>query len=100
MKPNQKRVAKAIAGQKPSDIVYGISMALRQLREARDKLRISGAAQAADYAGRAIKSAEGAMRHAERRQRDHVDTSDIPEVGEDWFKRARLQKKTRPRGRA
>lgn len=41
-----------------------IGGALRHLKEARDHLRLAGADKAADYVARAIKSAEGAARHA------------------------------------
>lgn len=40
--------------------------AITKLRHARRVLREVGASQAADYIGRAIKSAEGAARHAQR----------------------------------
>lgn len=42
-----------------------ISEALDALREARRYLRGVGSKNAADYVARAIKSAEGALRHAE-----------------------------------
>jgi hypothetical protein len=41
-----------------------IDLAISRLREARHLLRGAGAAKAASYVGRALKSAEGAMRHA------------------------------------
>lgn len=41
-----------------------ISRAIHQLKEARDDLRLAGADKAADYVARALKSAEGAARHA------------------------------------
>lgn len=40
--------------------------AITHLRHARRELRAVGASQAADYVSRAIKSAEGAARHAQR----------------------------------
>lgn len=44
--------------------------AVAQLRIARDWLRAAGAKNAADYVARALKSAEGAKRHAERIARE------------------------------
>jgi hypothetical protein len=41
-----------------------IGAAIRHLREARDSLRLAGADKAADYVARALKSTEGAYRHA------------------------------------
>lgn len=43
-----------------------ITHAIIGLREARNGLRSAGAAHSAAYVSRAIKSAEGALRHAER----------------------------------
>lgn len=40
--------------------------AIECLRTARDNLRKIGSKNAADYVARAMKSAEGALRHAER----------------------------------
>ena len=42
-----------------------INDALNDLATARDKLRNAGAPRAADYVARAMKSADGARRHAE-----------------------------------
>lgn len=44
--------------------VCDVQAAIKHLRDARRLLRQSGARRAADYVGRAIKSAEGAERHA------------------------------------
>lgn len=44
--------------------------ALVKLREARDDLVAGACPAAADYVRRAIKSAEGALRHAERLERE------------------------------
>ena len=41
--------------------------ALDDLRAARGRLRFAGATRAADYVTRALKSVEGAARHAENR---------------------------------
>lgn len=41
-----------------------VGAAIHHLREARDNLRLAGADKAADYVARALKSAEGAYRHA------------------------------------
>lgn len=41
--------------------------AIRALRSARNHLRRAGAPEAAEYVSRALKSAEGALRHAWRR---------------------------------
>lgn len=41
-----------------------IENAIRELRSARDRLRKVGCKNAADYVARALKSAEGALRHA------------------------------------
>lgn len=45
--------------------------AIDDLRAARGRLRFAGATRAAAYVGRALKSAEGAARHAERRPKVH-----------------------------
>lgn len=45
-----------------------VTAALEKLREARNLLRDAGAMQAAEYVARAMKSVEGAQRHAEHRQ--------------------------------
>ena len=42
-----------------------IRWALASLRAARRRLRAAGSDRAADYVARAIKSAEGALRHAQ-----------------------------------
>ena len=39
--------------------------AIEDLRKARNRLRYAGADKAADYVARAMKSAEGALRHAQ-----------------------------------
>ena len=44
-----------------------IRSAIFDLRDAREKLHLAGAVKACAYVRRAIKSAEGAFRHAERR---------------------------------
>lgn len=49
-----------------------IEAAVSRLREARGLLRDAGANRAADYVARALKSAEGAQRHAERRAQESV----------------------------
>lgn len=46
-----------------------ILAALNRLRDARSDLIEAGATSAAAYVRRALKSAEGALRHAERRER-------------------------------
>lgn len=43
-----------------------VGLALGHMRQAREILRLAGAGNAADYAARALKSAEGAERHAKR----------------------------------
>lgn len=47
-------------------IAPAIRNALDHLRDARSKLRAAGSKNAADYVARAMKSAEGALRHADR----------------------------------
>jgi len=42
-----------------------IQKAVEALKFARNRLRSVGARKSADYVGRALKSAEGALRHAE-----------------------------------
>jgi hypothetical protein len=49
------------------DDLCGISTAVESLRFARDRLRLAGANNAASYVARALKSAQGAFRHAEGR---------------------------------
>lgn len=44
-----------------------IQAAIAGMRKARDELRVVGADKAADYVVRALKSAEGALRHAQGR---------------------------------
>lgn len=46
--------------------LHGIQYAIACLREAREALRVAGARKSADAVRRAIKSAEGAYRHALR----------------------------------
>lgn len=43
-----------------------VQLAIGDARRARDALKIAGAKKAAAYVRRAIKSAEGALRHADR----------------------------------
>lgn len=62
MTTKAKRRAKVPADQQPSVI----NTALLSMRAARDALRICGCKNAADYVARALKSAEGALRHAQR----------------------------------
>lgn len=50
----------------PAARVETIRQGIQQLREARRNLRAAGAHRAADYVARALKSAEGAERHALR----------------------------------
>lgn len=54
-----------------------IDAAIVDLRRARDLLRQAGATQAAKYVARALKSAEGARRHADHRpletERQRID---------------------------
>lgn len=50
--------------------VSAIDLSLTHLRQARERLRAAGAKNAADYVARAIKSTEGAKRHARRRELD------------------------------
>ena len=55
----------------PVTRVEQIQFALDCARTARDWLRRAGADKAADYQARAIKSIEGAERHATRLEGDH-----------------------------
>jgi hypothetical protein len=57
--------AKQRAKVHPSAAPIVIKNALADLRSARDLLRDAGCKNAADYVARAMKSAEGALRHAE-----------------------------------
>jgi hypothetical protein len=59
-----------------------ISMAIARLHIARAFLRSAGAKNAAVYVARALKSAEGAQRHAERCLNSPTTTES------DWVKRA------------
>lgn len=52
-----------------------VMTAIADLRSARDWLRRAGANKAASYAQRALKSAEGAMRHCERIERSYKPLS-------------------------
>jgi len=54
--------------------VQEIEQAVRLLREARTTLRIAGAKKSAGYVQRALKSAQGALHHADRclAHRDHA----------------------------
>lgn len=70
MKTNLKRTRRALTFTTPTHAKRLTYQALRSLKEARDCLRAAGAARAADYVARALKSAEGAYRHAERRASD------------------------------
>jgi hypothetical protein len=55
-----KRRATIAAADQPAEI----QIAINRMCEARDILRACGAKNAADYVARALKSAEGAYRHA------------------------------------
>jgi hypothetical protein len=55
-----------LAEQKPTDRVSVVKAAIVDLRRIRTDLRKVGAGMAADYVQRALKSVEGALRHAER----------------------------------
>lgn len=46
--------------------IYQIKIAIQRLQEARGLLRLARATKAATYTARAIKSTQGALRHAER----------------------------------
>jgi len=50
-----------------ADRVDAIRNAIAGMRKARDELRAAGAGKAADYVARALKSAEGALRHVQGR---------------------------------
>lgn len=52
----------------PGNAAHMIGEVLKALRGCRSNLRLAGAPKAADYVARAIKSAEGAHRHAQRRR--------------------------------
>jgi hypothetical protein len=58
-----------------------IGVALNYLRDARAALRRAGAKNAAAYVSRALKSAEGAQRHAERDTFTHCDTCGAVDPG-------------------
>lgn len=60
-----------------------ISVAIRYARDARTMLRKAGADKAADYMARAIKSAEGAQRHAERTQPEYGACEDCVRRGHE-----------------
>lgn len=51
---------------KPQDRLRHAKVAVAMLKEARDTLRAADCNSAAAYAQRALKSAEGAVRHAQR----------------------------------
>ena len=57
------------------DACIRVLSAIHDLRSARAELRRAGANKAASYAQRALKSAEGAMRHCERIERSHKPLS-------------------------
>lgn len=65
-----------------TDDVSAIKLALRDARSARANLRRAGAHQAARYQARAIKSIEGALRHAYRRARIEGRQSSTPRAAE------------------
>lgn len=52
---------------KEKDRLQAAQIATAHLKQARAELRKAGAGNAADYVQRALKSAEGAVRHAQRR---------------------------------
>ncbi len=58
--------AKRRCGAEPHEQWILIRRAIDQLKAARDDLRGAGSKNAADYVARALKSAEGALRHANR----------------------------------
>lgn len=69
MSTRAKRAAKVARGRQPIEI----HMALEQMRGARTRLRDCGCKRAAEYLSRAIKSAEGAYRHAQGMARRPVE---------------------------
>jgi hypothetical protein len=50
------------------DPIYRITLAIEELRQARDHLRQAKANRAAVYVARALKSAEGALLHATNKE--------------------------------
>lgn len=53
------------------DQLHHVQLCVDRLKEVRDTLREGGAKRAASYVSRALKSVEGAARHAERAMQDH-----------------------------
>jgi hypothetical protein len=64
---NRKAVATLAKVLGPEGAAVRIAQAIGSMRVARVMLRSAGANNAADYVARAIKSAEGALRHARHR---------------------------------
>jgi hypothetical protein len=62
MQTKAKRQAKILPEYQPVNIQLAINM----LRSARNALRLCGCKNAANYTARALKSAEGALRHTQR----------------------------------
>src|SRR6266702_403910 len=78
----QKRDAQLFLLEDPNrSNADNIKLAAQLMRTARGHLRAAGAAKAAAYVQRALKSVEGAERHARG-----MAMRDIPEVGEQFFR--------------
>lgn len=59
----------------PATRVHRVRLAATLLRTARNHLRIAGAKNAAQYVQRALKSVEGAERHALRKEREEMEAA-------------------------
>lgn len=62
----RQRKSTGRSGVHPINRPVFVRNAIEALKTAREELRIAGANNAADYVARALKSAEGALRHSER----------------------------------
>jgi hypothetical protein len=65
MKELQAKRSRFFMKPLPQTDVNNIALAIADLKGVRDRLRFAGADRAANYVARALKSAEGALRHAE-----------------------------------
>jgi hypothetical protein len=68
----REQAERQITRPHPQTDVNNIRLAILDLKAVRDRLRFAGANKAADYVARALKSVEGAERHAKRKAGEHA----------------------------
>jgi hypothetical protein len=64
---NTRKSTRAHVRPLPQTDINNIMLAIHDLKMTRDRLRFAGADKAANYVARALKSTEGALRHAQNK---------------------------------